>query len=376
MIPYARQTIDKDDIEAVMAALKSDFLTTGPLVQAFEAAVAAFTNSKYAVAVSSGTAALHCVMHALDIRPGDEVIVPPITFAATANSICFLGGTPIFADVEPGTLLIDISKIEEKITPKTRAVIGVDYAGQPCDWNRLKEIAEKHNLHLVADACQALGGEYHGSRVGSLADMTVFSFHPVKQITTGEGGMITTDNERFAQKMRRHRNHGITTDAEERKKAGSWFYEMTHLGYNYRLSDIHAALGLSQMKKLPGFIQRRNEIAETYDTAFNDVGGISPLQIKKNRTHARHLYVIRIRSDKISRSDVYRRLRQAGIGVNVHHIPVHLHPYYKQSFGYAEGQFPMAEKAYDEILSLPLWPGMVDQDIDKVISEVTRVMVT
>jgi len=374
MIPYGKQSIDQEDIDAVISVLKSDFLTTGPIVEKFETALANYTGTTHAVAVSSGTAALHCAMYALQIGPGDEVIVPPITFASTANCVCFQGGTPVFADVEPDTLLIDPLKVEEKITKNTRAVIGVDYAGQTCDWDQLRHLADKHNLALLADSCQALGAEYKGAKTGSLADMTVFSFHPVKQITCGEGGMITTDNEKFAQRLRLFRNHGISNDFRQREQQGSWFYEMTDLGYNYRLTDIQSALGLSQMKKLPDFLNRRREIARQYDEAFSAMDSISPLHRKKDCAHAYHLYVVKINTDCVSRTSAFSELRAAGIGVNVHHIPVYLHPFYRKTFGYTPGLCPVAEQAYEKILSLPIWPGMTSSDIEKVIHEVKKVI--
>jgi len=374
MIPYGKQSIDQEDIEAVISVLKSDFLTTGPVVEKFETALANYTGTTHAVAVSSGTAALHCAMYALQIGPGDEVIVPPITFASTANCVCFQDGTPVFADVEPHTLLIDPSKIEEKITKNTKAVIGVDYAGQACNWDQLRHIADKHNLALIADSCQALGAEYKRTKIGSLADMTVFSFHPVKHITCGEGGMITTDNEKFAQRLRLFRNHGISNDFRQREQQGSWFYEMTDLGYNYRLTDIQSALGLSQMKKLPDFLDRRREIARQYDEAFSTMDSISPLHRKKDCVHAYHLYVVKITTDRVSRLSAFTELRAAGIGVNVHHIPVHLHPFYRKTFGYAPGLCPVAEQAYEKILSLPIWPGITSSDIENVIHEVKKVM--
>lgn len=374
MIPYGKQSIDQDDIEAVILALKSDFLTTGPLVNKFEKAVATYTGTAHAVAVSNGTAALHCAIYALEIGPEDEVIVPPITFASTANSVCFQGGTPVFVDVEPDTLLIDPLKIEEKITPKTKAIIGVDYAGQPCDWDLLKQIACKHDLALLADSCQALGAMYKGEKTGSLADLTVFSFHPVKHITTGEGGMITTDNEDLAKKMRLFRNHGISTDFRQREQQGSWFYEMMDLGYNYRLTDIQCALGLTQLKKLPDFLRRRRQIAQKYDAAFRNMDSIFPLHNSKNSLHSYHLYVIKIDTNIISRPSAFTRLRHAGIGINVHHIPVHLHPFYKKTFGYTKGLCPVAEQEYETILSLPMWPGLNNMEITTVIQEVKNVV--
>ena len=236
-LPYGRQIIDDEDIAAVTDALRSDWLTTGPAVERFERSVCAFTGVGYGVAVNNGTAALHTAMFALGIGPGDEVIVPPMTFAATANCVLYQGGTPVFADVDTDTLLIDPAAVDAAVTPRTRAIIGVDYAGQPCDWDALRSIADRRKLALVADACHALGGEYKGRKAGVLADVTVFSFHPVKHITTGEGGMVTTDDASLAEKMRRFRNHGITTTAAQREKAGGWFYEMADLGRNYRSSS-------------------------------------------------------------------------------------------------------------------------------------------
>ena len=265
MIPYGRQSIDDADIAAVVAVLKSDWLTTGPKVAEFEKAFAEFAGAKHAVAVANGTAALHAAMHAAGIGPGDEVIVTPMSFAASANCIVYLGATPVFADVDPDALLIDPELAARKITPKTKAIVGVDYAGLPCDWDALRALAERHGLTLVDDACHAVGGSYKGRPAGSLADLNTFSFHPVKNMTTGEGGMITTDREDFAKRLRRFRSHGVTVDFRERMQSNSWFYEMVDLGFNYRITDFQCALGLTQLKKLPGWIVRRNAIAAQYE---------------------------------------------------------------------------------------------------------------
>ena len=341
MIPYGRQSVDEADIQAVINVLRSDWLTTGPAVSAFEESICSFVGASNGVAVSNGTAALHCAMYALGIKPGDEVIVPPITFAATANCVCYMGATPVFADVDPDTLLIDPEQVEQKITAKTKAIIGVDYAGQPCEWDHLRDIATRHGIALVADGCHALGATYKGRKVGSLADMTIFSFHPVKHITTGEGGMIITDNDEYAAKMRLFRTHGITSDATQREKTGAWFYEMVDLGYNYRISDIQCALGTSQLNKLPGWLEHRRSIALNYDQLFAQGDLAKPLQVRTDVNHAYHLYVIRV----YHRDDVFLRLREQGIGVNVHYVPVHLHPFYKNKFGTKEGLCPVAEKA-------------------------------
>jgi perosamine synthetase len=376
MIPYGRQTIDEDDIKAVIDVLRSDWLTTGPKVAEFEQAVADYVGAKYAVAVSNGTAALHAAMYAIGIGPGDEVIVSPMTFAATANCIVFQGGTPVFTDVDPDTLLIDPAKVEEKITEKTKAIIGVDYAGQPCDWDSLREIADKHGLRLVADGCHALGAEYKGRKIGVLADMTVFSFHPVKHITTGEGGMITAADPELAGRMRLFRTHGITTDARQREEQGSWFYEMVDLGYNYRITDFQSAFGISQLQKLPKFLERRREIAARYDEAFVDFFGITPLVVRKDSLHAYHLYVVRVDGDTlgIDRATLFTKLREKGIRVNVHYIPVHLHPFYKEKFYTGPGLCPIAESAYEQIISLPMFPGMTDEDVERVVVEVKNII--
>ena len=401
MIPYGRQTIDEDDIKAVVDVLRSDWLTTGPKVAEFERAVADYVGAKHAVAVSSGTAALHAAMYALGIGKGNEVIVPPMTFAATANCVVFQGGTPVFADVDPDTLLLDPAKVEEKITEKTKAIIGVDYAGQPCDWDRLREIADKHGLRLVADGCHALGAEYKGRKVGSLADMTVFSFHPVKHITTGEGGMITTDDAELAERMRLFRNHGITRDpkcfssltSDLRSLISdlSWFYEMVDLGFNYRMTDFQCALGISQLRKLPRFLERRRKIAARYDEALADIPGIEPLRVRADvlpveqsamlpapspmpSLHAYHLYVVKIdfKTLRFDRTAIFTSLREKGIVVNVHYIPVHLHPFYRYRFRTSSGLCPMAEEAYERIVSLPIFPGLRHDDVEYIIKSVVE----
>ena len=383
-IPYGRQSIDEQDVAAVCSVLRSDWLTTGPKVEEFEQAVADYVGAKYAVAVSSGTAALHAAMYALGIGPGDEVILPPMTFTATANCVVFQGGTPVFVDIDPDTLLIDPDKVEAAITGKTKAIIAVDYAGQPCDYDRLREIADKHNLVLVADGCHALGAEYKGKRVGSLADITVFSFHPVKHITTGEGGMIVTNDLKMVERMRLFRNHGITRDPSNffnlqssifnLQSPPSYYYEMVDLGYNYRMTDFQCALGLSQLEKLPEFLARRREIARKYDGAFASLEGIVPLAVRDDALHAYHLYVVGLSTDKYqgNRAETFRKLRENGIGVNVHYIPVHLHPFYQNRFGIDPGLCPVAEKIYEQIISLPMFPGMTDDNVEKVIETVNE----
>jgi perosamine synthetase len=374
MIPYGRQYIDEDDIRAVVEVLRSDWLTTGPKVAKFEQAFAAFVGTEKAVSVSSGTAALHTAVFSIGIGPGDEVIIPSMTFAATANCVVFQGGIPIFADVDPDTLLLDPKDVEAKITPRTKAIITVDYAGQPCDYDALQALADEHGLALVADACHSLGGKYKERLVGSLADLSVFSFHPVKHITTGEGGMITTDKDYIANRMRLFRNHGITTDHRQRDEQGSWFYEMIDLGYNYRITDFQCALGLNQLKKLSGRLSRRQDIALQYDEAFLTVPAIESLKVRTHLSHAYHLYVIQLRLEilKCDRGVIFSALRKKGIGVNVHYIPVHTHPFFRKRFGTKPGDCPIAESAYERLLTLPLFPNMSSQDIDKVIRTVSE----
>jgi perosamine synthetase len=376
LLPYGRQQVDDEDIAAVVAVLRSSWLTTGPQVAEFECDFAAVVGTQHAVAVSSGTAALHAAVYALGIGPGDEVIVPPITFAASANCVAFQGGTPVFADVDPGTLLLDPDQVQAKITPRTRAIIAVDYAGQPCDYAALTALAERHNLALIDDACHAVGGSYQGRPVGSLALLNTFSFHPVKHMTTGEGGMITTDDPVLAKRMQTFRNHGITTDHRQREQQGSWFYEMVDLGYNYRITDIQCALGRSQLHKLPQWVARRQEIARQYDAAFAEMPGVAPLVVRPDGAHAYHLYVVRFDSQQVKRShaELFTSLRAANIGVNVHYIPVHLHPFYRQRFGTGPGQCPVAEAAYKQIVSLPMFAGMSDEDVEDVVAAVEKVV--
>lgn len=375
-LPYGRQDISKDDIDAVVRVLQSDWLTTGPWIERFERDVSKVAGSRYAAAVSSGTAALHAAMYAIDLKPGDEVIVPPITFAATANAVVYMGGVPVFADVKPDTLLIDPAEVEKKITVKTKAVISVDYAGQMCEYDRLKETCRKHDIILVADACHSIGAQYMDKPSGSWADLTVFSFHPVKHITTGEGGMAVTDSKEFIERVWKFRNHGIDSDLHQRQEKGSWYYEIEDPGFNYRLTDFQSALGVSQLKKLQTWIQRRNEIARQYTEFFGAVEQVSPLDQNESCLHAYHLYVIRLNFDVMDkdRQAVFSLLHQSGIGVNVHYIPVHYHPFYRKKFNTAKGMCPEAEHAYERILTIPLFPGMTDDDADRVCRAVSDVV--
>lgn len=374
LLPYGKQFVDADDEAAVLQTLRSDWLTTGPMVEQFEHAFAEYAGAKHAVAVSNGTAALHAAVNALGIEPGDEVIVTPMTFAASANCVLYQRGIPVFADVEPDTLLIDPKQVEAKITPRTKAVIAVDYAGQPCDYDALRAIADEHSLGLVDDACHAVGGTYKGRSVGTLADLNTFSLHPVKHFTTGEGGIITTDNDAYATHMRVFRNHGITSDHRQRAQQGGFFYEMVDLGYNYRLTDIQCALGISQLRKVPKFVKRRQEIAARYDAAFSEISYISPLKIAPERVSGYHLYMVQfdVNALGMSRNEIFAALRAENIGVNVHYIPVHMHPYYQQTLGTHAGMCPVAEDAYTRLVTLPIFPQMTDRDVDDVVMAIRK----
>ena len=365
MIPYGRQTIDEDDINAVIDVLKSDYLTTGPKIAEFEQAVASYTGAKYAVAISNGTSALHAACFAAGIGQGDEVITTPLTFAASANCVLYCGGTPVFADVDPYTYNIDPKDIRKKITDKTKAIIAVHLAGQPCDMDEIHSIAQEHNLIVIEDGAHALGSVYKGKKVGCLSDMTTFSFHPVKPITTGEGGMIMTDNGELYKRLVLFRSHGITRDdSMMARNEGPWFYQQLDLGYNYRITDIQCALGCSQMKKLDIFLKRRRELAERYNNAFIECDNIvTPYQLPDTQS-GWHLYIVQVK--KHDRKQVFETLRDKGIGVNVHYIPVYMHPYY-QEHGYKDVHCVNAEEIYSHIISLPLYPGLTDEQQDYVI---------
>ncbi len=363
-IPYGRQSLDQDDVQQVLQTLQSGWLTTGPQVLAFETAFAAYLDAgQQAVAVSNGTAALHAVMHAIDIQPGDEVIVPPMTFAASSNAVLFKGGTPVFVDVLPGTLLIDPEQVAQKIGPKTKAIVAVDYGGQPCDYAALRSLIADKDIVLVADACHALGAGDAKGLCGTHADISVFSFHPVKPITTAEGGMVVTWREDWIKRIRTFCNHGITTDHRQRAQQGAWFYEMIDLGFNYRLSDIQCALGLTQLKKINRFISKRQKIAKKYDRAIGELSTMASLEVLPKVCHGYHLYVVRCPE----RDRLFGHLRDRAIGTAVHFIPVHLHPYYQKNLGTGRGDCPVAEAAYDEILSLPIFPDLTCQDQKRVI---------
>lgn len=375
MLPYARQSIDDDDIQAVTAALKSDWLTTGPRVREFEEAVANYTGAEAAVAVNTGTAALHAAAFAAGISDGDEVILSPLTFVASANCVLYRGGKPVFADVDARTLNLDPVEAEKRITPRTRAMIAVDLYGHPCDFESFRELGNKYRILIIEDASHSLGARYHGRLVGTLSDMTTLSFHPVKQITTGEGGMVLSNDPLRAEMLRSFRHHGIDIDFKRRSDASSWLYDVVNLGYNYRITDICCALGISQLRKLEGWIRRRKDIVARYDAAFADMPEIETPHVAPGCESAWHLYVIKINPQqlKADRETIFRALRAENIGVNVHYIPIPWLGLYRQ-LGYQRGTCPIAESAYERLITLPLFPAMTEEDVGDVILALNKVI--
>lgn len=375
-IPYARQFIDREDIKSVAEILKGEYLTSGSTIEVFEKKIALYVGAKYAVSFSSGTSALHGAICVAGIKSGDEVITTPMTFAASVNCIIYQNGIPVFADINNKTYNIDPIEIEKNITENTKAIIPVDYTGQPVNLNEINKIAKKYELIVIEDAAHALGAKYDGRRIGSISDMTMFSFHPVKHITTGEGGIITTNNKLYYDKLIQFRNHGITRDKSKLGDyLGDWYYEMQFLGYNYRITDIQAALGISQLSKLDFFIRKRKEIIKKYNETFKEYSEITiPFQAE-GTISSWHLYIIRLNLEKLSasRKVIFDSLRRENIGVNVHYIPVYYHPYY-QELNYKKGLCPNAEKLYEEIITLPLYPKMKDKDVEHVIRAVIKII--
>ncbi len=368
VIPYGRQFIDESDVAAVSAVLRSDYLTTGPAIGAFEEALKEATAAEYAVALSSGTSALHAMYFAASVGPGDEVVTSPMTFAATANAALYLGASVRFVDVD-ATGNIDPARVEGAIGSRTRAVVAIDYAGQPSNYRALRDITARHGVALLSDAAHSLGASENGCPVGTLADATELSFHPVKQITTAEGGAVVTNDPDIARRVVRFRSHGITRDPiEMERNEGAWFYEQHELGFNYRLTDLQAALGTSQLQRLDAFVARRRDIAARYDAALAEISALELPVVRDEAEPAWHLYVVMVREASRRRS-FFDRLRQLNLGVQVHYIPVYLHPFYR-GLGFRAGLCPRAEDRYARSVSLPIFPRLTDAEVDFVIERV------
>ncbi len=379
-IPYSHQSVDDVDIKEVLEVLRSDWLTQGPKVKEFEEALADYCWAKYAVSFSSGTAALHGAYFAAGLDGGDELITSPITFLATANAGLFLGGRPVFVDIESDTGNIDADLVEPAITSKTKTIVPVHFAGRPAELEKIAGVAKKHNLIVIEDACHALGAKYQGTTIGDCkySDMAVFSFHPVKSITTGEGGAVLTNNDEYYERLVMFRQHGITKDesafVNKGEDAGQWYYEMQHLGYNYRLTDIQCALGLSQIKKLDRFIQKRRQIVNAYNIALEGNPFFDLPGERSGVESAWHLYAIRLKDAyKGMKKKIFEELRLRRLGVQVHYIPVHLQPYYQQ-LGYSRDLCPKAKDFYERQISIPIYQAMSDEDVEYVISSLLDVL--
>lgn len=376
-LPYNRPDITEEEIAAVVETLRSGWLTTGPRVARFEEEFAAYVGARHAVAVNSATAALHLALDAAGIGPGDEVITTPLTFAACANVIVQQGARPVLADVSPDDLNLDPEQVERRITPRTRAVMAVHYAGQPCRMDALLAIARRHGLFLIEDAAHAAGAAYRGQMIGSLGDATAFSFYATKNLTTGEGGMLTTNRPEVAERARLMTLHGMSRDAWKRyAHGGSWYYEVVAPGYKYNMSDLQAALGLVQLRRLATMNARRAVLAARLTAHLSDCEAVQPPAARPEVQHVWHLYVIRLRLEmlRIDRAAFIEELARRGIGTSVHFIPIHYHPYYREGFGFRRGDFPVAEDAYERIVSLPLYPAMSEADVDRVAEAVRDVV--
>lgn len=373
-IPFHRPSIGPEELQAVRQVLESRWLTTGPVTQQFEREFAAFVNCKYAVAVNSCTAALHLALDAAGVSAGDEVLLPSYTFTATAEVVIHLGARPVLCDCLPGGFNIDPNDAAGRITPKTRAIIAVHIAGEPCDLQALRDLADRHGIFLIEDAAHALPASHNGRRIGSISKLTAFSFYATKTITSAEGGMLTTDSQEFARRASMMKLHGISGDAWKRYSSeGSWYYEVVDAGLKANMPDVLAALGLAQLRKAEDFHQRRNEIANVYLRRFS---GVEELEMPPvggaNTIHSWHLFILRLRPEMLSvnRNDSIRQLKEAGIGTSVHFIPLHLHPYYRDHYEYSAGDFPYAEDAYSRCISLPIYPDMNDGELERVLAAV------
>ena len=372
-IPFHRASLGEEEVQSVSEVIRSGWLTLGAKTVEFERQFASYIGAKYAIAVSSCTAGLHLALEAIGIAEGDEVLVPTTTFTATAEVVTYFGARPVLVDVDPKTLNLDVADCERKVTPRTRAILPVHFGGQPCDLDAIQALAGPHHLHVVEDAAHALPSEYRGKRIGTISELSVFSFYATKTLCTGEGGMVTTDNEAYANRLQMMRLHGISRDAWKRYSAeGSWYYEVIEAGYKYNFTDLQAALGMVQLAKCDAMQESRRGIAERYTRAFSANPAFEVPEVLPDRTTAWHLYVLRLRLEhlRISRDAFIRELAQAGVSVSVHFIPLHLQPFYQITYGYKQGDLPLAEGQYHRCLSLPIYPGMTEEEVQYVISTV------
>ena len=376
-IPFHRPSIGQDEIDAVTGVLKSKWLTTGPVTQSFERAFAKYVNSRYAIAVNSCTAALQLALDAIGLGPGDEVLLPSYTFTATAEVVTYFGARPVLCDSISGQFNIDVSDAARRVTSRTRAIIPVHIAGEPCNLGAINSLARSHGLHVIEDAAHALPATFEGKRIGAISELTAFSFYATKTITTGEGGMLTTDNEEYALRASQMRLHGISGDAWKRySREGSWYYEVLDAGYKLNLTDMQSALGLEQLKKANQFWSSRQQIAEFYLDRLSTIDELELPPVGINCQHSWHLFILRIRPEllQIDRNQFIARLKEKSIGTSVHFIPLHLHPYYQHEYGYRIGDFPNAEDAYRGCLSLPIYPDLTPDEMTRIVDAVERVV--
>jgi dTDP-4-amino-4,6-dideoxygalactose transaminase len=375
-LPIAQPDLDENDIAEVMDTLRSGWLVYGAKTQQLERDFAAMVGAEHAVGVNSCTAGLHLSLLAAGIGPGDEVITTPLTFAATANVIVHVGATPVLADICADDLNIDPDQIERRITPKTKAIMPVHYAGVPCRMDEILGIAERHGLRVIEDAATAAGSGYKEKMIGAIGDLSCFSFYPVKNMTTGQGGMVTTDDAELAAQVTALRNHGLDSNAWKRysSEANRLFYTMSQPGFNYGMFDLLASIGLGQLKRLPAFNEKRRKLAEHYTRGFADVSQVEVPTVRADVTTNWHLYVIRLRDTEVSRADLAQGLKERGIGTSVHYYPIHYHPYYRENYGFQQGDYPVTEREFERILSLPLFPKMEEADVDRVVGAVREVL--
>jgi dTDP-4-amino-4,6-dideoxygalactose transaminase len=377
-VPFHHAAVGEEEVAAVAEVIRSGWLTMGPKTIEFEEQFAKYIGAKHAIAVCSGTAALHLSLEAIGLEAGDEVLIPDTTFTATGEVVKYFGARPVLVDIERRTMNIDVAETAQKVTPRTRAIIPVHLGGLPCDMREIQSLARQHNLHVIEDAAHALPSEYQGSRIGRISELTAFSFYATKTLTTGEGGMITTDNDDHASRLRLMRLHGIAGDAWKRYgKNGTWYYEVVEAGYKYNLTDLQSALGLVQLKKCDASNDARRQIAQKYNEAFRALPELETPTLKDDRKSSWHLYILRLNLDqlRLDRNTFVEELRQRGIGCSVHFIPLNLQPFYQRAYGYGAGDCPVAEAQFQRCFSLPIYPGMSDSTVEQVIEAVAEIAV-